>query len=164
MFVLLLLGVCVTVDYADDNMAVTNDYNTGHSVKVQDTSKVIGLNDTGSVLTVKNSDKIYTIKGKKQKKAKKVKKQKPKKKKKKKPELPTISLWAKPSVRSGYSYKWHYRTWINYCPNCHHYNCLLVNPKGVPEKELTCGVCDSDFCGVTGKEKYSWSHVYLRSA
>ena len=81
-----------------------------------------------------------------------------------KPTYPTISMWAKPSVRSGYSYKWYRFEWIDYCPNCHHYNCLLKNPKGVPEGEFTCGVCDSDYCAVTGKEKYDWSDVYLRSA
>ena len=72
-----------------------------------------------------------------------------------------ISLWCKPSVKSIYAYKWYYRIWINYCPNCHHYNCLLVNPKGVSESELTCFICDSDFDGVTGKEKYNWSHKFL---
>ena len=37
----------------------------------------------------------------------------------------------------------------NYCPNCGHYHCLLKNPKGVPENEYSCAVCDSDFCAVT---------------
>ena len=81
-----------------------------------------------------------------------------------KPKLPLISMWAKPSVRCGYPYKWYYRTFIDYCPNCKHYNALLKNPKGVPENEYTCRFCDSDFDGVVGKEKYSWSKVYLRRA
>ena len=81
-----------------------------------------------------------------------------------KPKVPLISMWAKPSVRCGYPYKWYYRTFIDYCPNCHHYNALLKNPKGVPENEYTCRFCDSDFDGVVGKEKYSWSHKYLRRA
>lgn len=81
-----------------------------------------------------------------------------------KPKLPLISMWAKPSVRCGYPYKWYYRTFVDYCPNCKHYNALLKNPKGVPENEYTCRFCDSDFDGVVGKEKYSWSKVYLRRA
>lgn len=81
-----------------------------------------------------------------------------------KPKYPLISMWAKPSVRSRYAYRWYYRTWVNYCPNCHRYNSLLKNPKSVPEGELTCKHCDSDFCGVTGKEKMWYSHKYLRGA
>lgn len=81
-----------------------------------------------------------------------------------KPKYPLISIWAKPSVRSKYAYRWYYRTWVNYCPNCHRYNSLLKNPKGVHERELTCKHCDSDFCGVTGKEKMGYSHKYLRRA
>ena len=81
-----------------------------------------------------------------------------------KPKYPLISMWAKPSVRSKYAYRWYYRTWVNYCPNCHRYDSLLKNPKGVPERELTCKHCDSDFCGVTGKEKMGYSHKYLRRA
>jgi len=81
-----------------------------------------------------------------------------------KPKLPLISMWAKPSIRCGYPYKWYYRTFVDYCPNCKHYNALLKNPKGVPENEYTCRFCDSDFDGVVGKEKYSWSKVYLRRA
>lgn len=81
-----------------------------------------------------------------------------------KPKYPLISMWAKPSVRSRYAYRWYYRTWVNYCPNCHRYNSLLKNPKSVPEREFTCKHCDSDFCGVTGKEKMGYSHKYLRRA
>ena len=81
-----------------------------------------------------------------------------------KPKYPLISMWAKPSVRSRYAYRWYYRAWVNYCPNCHRYNSHLKNPKGVPEREFTCKHCDSDFCGVTGKEKMGYSHKYLRRA
>lgn len=63
----------------------------------------------------------------------------------------TISGYFKPSVRSSYSYKWYYRTWLNKCPYCGHK--LSVNPKGVPERELTCFECDADYCGVTGYSK-----------
>ena len=139
-FVLLLLGGCVSVDYADDNLTIMNKETNTSSLKVNDTDKVIGLNDSDSKIVCKNSDKVHTVV----------------------PKYPTISMWAKPSVRSGYSYSWYKFTWIDYCPNCHHYNALLKNPKGVPEREYTCKYCDSDFDGVVGKEKYSWSRVYLR--
>ena len=81
-----------------------------------------------------------------------------------KPKVPLISMWAKPSVRSGYAYKWYKKTFVDYCPHCHHYNVLLKNPKGVPEREYTCKRCGADYCAVTGKEKYSWSRYYLRRA
>lgn len=120
------------------------------SITVVNSTKLNDLNSTGSYFVANHNDKVYTVK------------EKPKKKRKK--HLPTISMWAKPSVRCGYPYKWYYRTFVDYCPNCHHYNCLLKNPKGVPENEYTCRYCDSDYCAVTGKEKYSWSKVYLRRA
>ena len=147
--VTLLLIMCVAVDSATTitNMnESTNNINTSKVIMVNNSSYVVGV-DNGSYFVVKSSDKIHTNKTKSKKK-----------------ELPTISMWAKPSVRCGYSYKWYYRTFIDYCPNCHHYNCLLKNPKGVPENEYTCKYCDSDFDGVVGKEKYSWSHVYLTKA
>ena len=77
---------------------------------------------------------------------------------------PEISMWAKPSVRSKYAYRWYKKTFIDYCPHCHHYKVLLKNPKGVPEREYTCRRCGADYCAVTGKEKYSWSRYYLRRA
>ena len=77
---------------------------------------------------------------------------------------PVIGMYAKPSCGCRHSYTWHYREFINYCPNCHHYGTLRKNPKCVPEKEYTCSRCSSDFCGVCGKEKYSWSRVYLSQA
>ena len=134
----LLLAFCVVADYAT---TITNNA-TEPNVTVNDSTEVLGINE--SVIIASNNDKLYTDKEVKEKK-----------------KTPTISMWAKPSVYSGYSYTWHKFTFVNYCPNCKHYNCLLKNPKGVPEREYTCGVCDSDYCAVTGKEKYSWSHVYL---
>ena len=130
----------MTVDYADDNVTISN-INESETVELNDTTVVNGTYYVGVDKEPKNMevDRVVSFR-------------------------PTISLWAKPSVRSGYAYKWYYRTWVDYCPNCHHYGCLLVNPKGVPERELTCARCDSDFCGVTGKEKYSWSNKYLRRA
>ena len=137
----LLLAVCVVADYAANNITC----NSTDVIKVNDTNQVFLLNESESNLTVKSNDEIHIVK----------QKVKP---------LPTISMWAKPSVRSGYSYTWYKFTWVDYCPNCGHYYALLKNPKMVPENEFTCRYCDSDFCAVTGKEKYSWSNVYLRRA
>jgi uncharacterized protein YcfL len=137
----LLLAVFVVADYAANNITC----NSTDSIKVNDTNQVFLLNESEANLTVKNTDKVHTVPSNEK-------------------ELPTISMWAKPSVRCGYAYRWYYRTFIDYCPNCHHYNALLKNPKGVPENEYSCKFCDSDFDGVVGKEKYSWSNVYLRRA
>ena len=46
-----------------------------------------------------------------------------------------------------------YYDWVDYCPLCHHYNCLLNNPKGTYEGEITCGRCDADYDGTTGADK-----------
>ena len=150
--VLLMLGCCVTIDYASNDTICNIDNKpmeiNNKSIIVMNDTSTIRANELGVNFVASSSDKIYTVK----------------EKKKKKPNLPTITMWAKPSVRSGYSYTWHKFTWIDYCPNCRHYNVLLKNPKGVPEREYTCRRCDSDFCAVTGKEKYDWSHKYLRRA
>ena len=80
---------------------------------------------------------------------------------------PTITMTGKPScticVRNHCAYTWRTKTYLNYCPNCHHWNCLGNKHKrgAVHEKEITCFRCDSDFCVNCGKEKYSWSHKYL---
>ena len=141
----LLLALFVCVDYAD-TITYAND-----SVTIPDNVTVVDSNvdPNDNVIIMKHSDKLHTDKSVK----KNVKKK-----------YPTISMWAKPSVRSGYSYTWHKFTFVDYCPNCRHYYALLKNPKMVPEREYTCRYCDSDFCAVTGKEKFSWSHVYLRKA
>ena len=115
----LLLAVCVVADYAANNITC----NSTDSIKVNDTNQVFLLNESEANLTVKSTDKIHTVKSE--------------------PELPTISMWAKPSVRSGYSYTWYKFTWVDYCPNCGHYYALLKNPKMVPEREYTCAICDS---------------------
>ena len=137
-----LLCVCVSVDYA------ANDTITAEPEKMNTTNCTLigGVHYDNKIISKdKGVAKLHKVVIEK-------------------PKLPLISMWAKPSVRSGYAYKWYYRTFINYCPNCHRYNSLLKNPKGVPEREYTCKYCSSDFCGVTGKEKYSWSRVYLRKA
>ena len=145
----LLLVMCMAVDSASNTVTdvngSVNKVNNSNVLMINNTSYVVG-NNNDSYFVAKSSDKIYVNKTKSKKK------------------LPTISMWAKPSVRSRYSYTWYKFTWINYCPNCKHYNTLLKNPKCVPEREYTCSRCDSDFCAVTGKEKYSWSHVYLIKA
>ena len=145
--VTLLLMVCVSIDYADtlNNDTITNinsstlQIDTSKFIIVNDSS-VVGLNESASVIIGKSSDKIYTVKQK----------------------YPTISMWAKPSCGCRYKYTWHYRTFVNYCPHCKKYGVLRKNPKGVYEKEYTCVVDDCDYCAVCGKEKYSWSRVYLR--
>ena len=60
-FVLLLLGVCVSIDYADEDITITCKQNTTSNLKVNDTDKVIGLNESDSYIVVKSSDKIHTI-------------------------------------------------------------------------------------------------------
>lgn len=141
-----LLIFCVAIDYADETITNVNNHTVQKmpkNVTVVNSSYTLSKN-TGMAVS---DGKVYTDKNVKTKHAKK--------------KTPTITMWAKPSVRCGYSYTWHKKTFVNYCPNCKHYNTLLKNPKGVPEQEYTCARCDSDFCGVTGKEKYSWSRVYL---
>ena len=149
---------CISIDYAD---TITNIQKTNKVNQIPD--DVIVINDSsqidGYATGYATSDgKIYTDKSKKKKKQKKSKK-KPKN---------TITMTGKPScsrcARNHIPYRWYTRTYVNYCPNCHHYNCLGNKHKSgsVYEQEISCFVCDSDFCVYDGKEKYSWSHVYLR--
>lgn len=140
---IVLLCVCITVDYADTN--ITN--NATMNMSVNDSSNVLLLDDDESNIVVKSSDKIHTV-------PRKVAEQK----------LPMITMTGKPSCGCNYGYYWHTRTYINYCPNCHHYNCLGNKHKHNArfEQEISCYNCDSDFCICCGKEKYSWSRVYLR--
>ena len=140
--VLLLLSVCVSVDYAaNDTITVEQEQmNTSNCT-------LIGGVHYDNVIVNRSNKHIesYNVVVMK-------------------PTYPLISMWAKPSVRSGYAYRWYKKTFIDYCPHCHRYNVLLKNPKGVPEREYTCKRCGADYCAVTGKEKYSWSNYYLRSA
>ena len=138
-FVLLLLSVCAGVDYADEitvNQTIENNTNCTLVKGIHYDQKIVNNTTVG----VAKLHKVVT----------------------EKPKLPIIAMWAKPSVRSGYAYRWYYKTFIDYCPHCHHYGVLLKNPKGVPEREYTCRRCGADYCPVTGKEKFSWSHYYLR--
>lgn len=144
---LLLLSLCVSVDYASND--TINNINKSE-MKESNCTLVNGTYYDNRILDqtqskIKSFGKIHKV-------------------------YPTISMYAKPSCRCGkyYKYTWHYREFINYCPHCHNYGTLVKNPKGVPEREYTCsmkrGGCDSDFCGNCGKTKYSWSNVYLRRA
>ena len=54
-------------------------------------------------------------------------------------------------------------TFINYCPICHSYGCLIYNPKHTSEGEWTCKKCDADYC-ICGRCKASGSNVHLISA
>lgn len=80
---------------------------------------------------------------------------------KKKDTRPKITFVGKPSCRSccHQSYTWRKRTYINHCPNCKHYGTLRINPKRVPERELTCSRCSSDFC-ICGHDKTSGKRHY----
>lgn len=156
--VLLLLGVCVTVDYATNaNNKPINNINdslmeiNNKSIIVINNSTTLQANNNGSIIIASSNDKIHTIKEKKTKKHKK---------------SAVITMTGKPSCGCRYSYTWHTRSYINYCPNCKHYN-VLTNKHKWParfEREISCANCDSDFCICCGKEKYSWSRVYLTGA
>jgi len=128
----LLLALCVVCDYA-----------TVVDVQTNSTTDVLGAN--ASVIVASSNDEIHS-------------EPKPKK------SVPMITFTGKPSCGCNYGYYWHTRTYVNYCPNCHHYNCLANKHKyGARfEQEISCLRCDSDFCICCGKEKYSWSNVYLR--
>ena len=139
----LLLVLCVAVDSADESIVINESTlaeNVPKGAIIVNNSSVVAVNRSASVIVAKHSDVIHTIK----------------------PKYPTIGMWAKPSCGCRYSYKWHYKTFVNYCPHCKKYGVLRKNPKGVYEKEYTCAVDDCDYCAVCGKEKYSWSRVYLR--
>jgi hypothetical protein len=55
-------------------------------------------------------------------------------------------------------------SWENYCPLCGAYGTLAINPKGVPEGEITCLFCGADYDGCTGFDKWeSGARGKLRS-
>jgi len=138
--VLLLLSVCVSVDYADPIITTENN----SQMNTTNCTLISGVHYDDMIVNRSNKHiENYNVVVEK-------------------PKYSTIGMWAKPSCGCNYRYTWHYRTFINYCPNCHHYGTLRKNPKGVPEREYTCARCSSDFCGCCGKEKYSYSRVYLR--
>ena len=145
--VLLLLGVCMTVDYADTDVTVSN-MNESANVKLTNTQK---LHDTQYVLEngsgvakIQNDGKIIISK----------------------PKYPIVSMWARPSVRCSLPYKWYYRSFVDYCPHCRRYNVLYDAHKWQAryEHEWTCRRSGAADDAVIGKEKDSWSHYYLRRA
>lgn len=141
------------MDYADTITAEDTDLELNDSVVVVNESYVDGNGFATS------DKKIYTEKVKEKKR--------PKKKEKKRDARKTITMTGRPSCSAcAYhhrAYKWSTHTYLDYCPNCHHYNCLYDAHKSgsVHEKEISCRICDSDFCIRCGKEKYSWSKVHL---
>ncbi|MBQ6345153.1 MAG: hypothetical protein IJI96_03460 [Methanobrevibacter sp.] len=144
-FVLLLLSVCITIDFADEPIIVTENQtenNTSNCTLIDGVyydNKIV----SNSKQHIKNYN-VVTVK----------------------PKVPLISITAKPSCSCGrhYSYRWRTRTFVNYCPHCNRYN-ALVNKHKYParhEQELTCKYDDCDYCGNCGKEKYSWSNYRLK--
>lgn len=142
--VVVLLSLCMALDSADEDISVdqevVNVTNTTFVGGVHYDDKIVDKNVTG----IAKVHKVVHIK----------------------PKYPTITITARPSVRSGYAYRWYTTTWINYCPHCHRYGVLYNAHKyqARHEQELTCHRCGADYCGVVGKEKYSWSRYYLRRA
>ncbi|MBP5424359.1 MAG: hypothetical protein J6Y78_18155 [Paludibacteraceae bacterium] len=147
--VLLLLCLCAGVDYA----AVDNETITANSTEMNTSNCTLigGVHYDNRIIENKSVGvaklhKVIHIK----------------------PKYPLITMTGKPSCSRCYrnhcSYTWRTKTYINYCPNCHHYGTLGNRHKrgSVHEKEITCFRCDSDYCINCGKEKYSWSRVYLR--
>lgn len=139
--VLLLLSICITVDYADDTITVTEN----QTVDIDNSSGIIVLNDTYYSEEKGGVAKLHKVVTEK-------------------PKLPLITIISKPSCGCRNGYYWHKRTFVNYCPYCHRYG-VLTNLHKWParhEQEISCSKCRSDWCGVCGKEKYSWSKKYLR--
>lgn len=145
--VVVLLSFCMAIDSADE-ISNINESSLPHNIPkgtiVMNNSSIVAVNESASVIVVKHTDVIHRVK----------------------PKYPIVTITAKPSCGCRHSYTWHKRSFINYCPHCKHYNCLVNKHKWQSryEQELSCKICDSDFCGVCGKTKYSWSRVYLRRA
>lgn len=152
----LLLACTVAVDYASNDTIVVSDNNSldelnNKSITVVNSSYVLPK-DSG---WAKTDGKLYMEKKSVKEKSKK---------------FPTVTITAKPSCGCNHKYRWYTRTWINYCPHCHKYGTLHNVHKWQAryEQELTCdpklGGCGADYCGCSGKEKYSWSSYRLTKA
>lgn len=150
--VLLLLCICVSVDYASDNETITAENINNISQYNATSLKLVNgtyyyLEEDSGIARIQNNGKPIE-----------------------KPARPTITMTGKPScsrcARNHCSYTWRTKSYVNYCPNCKHWNCLGNKHKrgAIHEKEISCFRCDSDFCINCGKEKYSWSRVRLRKA
>ena len=151
---LLLLSICITVDYADnitinDNITV-NNLDKKVDTKLNNTTMINGsyyiLENGSGIAKIQNNGNIII----------------------KKPKYPIVTITAKPSCGCGrhYSYRWRTRSFVDYCPHCHRYGVLrnVHKPQAKWEQELTCTKCRADYCGNCGHEKYSWSKYYLRKA
>ena len=141
LIVLILLSVCAAADYADNDTITSNE-----SLNISKDTKYIILNNTTYYTSEKDAGiaKLHNVVTEK-------------------PKVPVIAITSKPSCGCKYSYTWHTKKFVNYCPYCHKYN-VLYNAHKWParhEQELTCKRCGSDWCGCCGKEKYSWSRRYL---
>lgn len=137
----LMLLVCIAVDYA------SNDTITASNVSQDLPKDAIVINDSYYLPKDAGVAKLKGVVVEKQKAAK----------------VPLITITSKPSCGCRYSYTWHTRTFVNYCPYCKRYG-TLTNLHKFParfEQEISCKRCSSDWCGCCGKEKYSWSHRYL---
>lgn len=144
-FVLLLLSVCITIDFADEPIIVTENQS---EMNITNATLIDGVHYDNKIVNGNNGvakvTNVVTVKSK----------------------VPLITITARPSCSCGksYSYKWRTRTFINYCPHCNRYN-ALVNKHKYParhEQELTCKYDDCDYCGNCGKEKYGWSNYRLK--
>lgn len=160
----MLLSICVAYDSATstDTISNMNEDTPLKDIPNDIPKNTIVINDTHA--PIKNSGKavsdgkVYTDKSVKPTKVKPTEVKQ------------TITMTGKPScsrcARNHCAYTWRTKTYENYCPNCHHRNCLGNKHKwgSRHEQEITCLKCDSDFCINCGKEKYSWSNVHLRKA
>ena len=142
--VLLLLSVCVSVDYAaNDTITVEQE-----QMNTSNCTLIGGVHYDDMIVNRSNKHiENYNVVVMK-------------------PTYPTVSMWARPSVRCNLPYKWFHRTFIDYCPHCRKYGVLYNAHKWQArhEQEWTCRRCGADYDAVIGKEKYSWSKYYLRRA
>ena len=152
--VILLLALCIAVDYATNatnettvtNMDQADSVLLNDSIVVNDTYYVSLCEDEGNA----KFQKVVTVK----------------------PKVPTVTITCKPSCGCGRhsTYIWRTRTFVDHCPHCHKYGTLRNVHKWQAryEQELTCdpklGGCGADYCGNCGHEKYSYSKYYLRRA
>ena len=156
--VLLLLCVCIGSDYAINNTTDNNDTITVTANQTQATvsENLTIINGTYYDLPedagwAKTDGKIYTVKKAVKKTYKK---------------LPVITMTGKPSCYTCWKnhrpYKWYKRTYINYCPNCRRYGTLYnAHKRGSRyEQEISCRICDCDFCIYCGRDKVSGGGRY----
>lgn len=153
--ILMLLACIIAIDQAANPESSNKGY-SNMTVKNQDMIKYNGVYYTDGINKTGKAVKNETVKIK--------------------PSVETVSITAKPSCGCNYrepgryKYKWYTTSFINYCPKCHKYGTLrnVYKPTAKYEYELTCdmrlGGCDADYCGVCGKDKFSWSHCYIQLA